>query len=749
MLKRQSERSGRRFKIGMRGCLRSIVRARVCSHSAERWGWSTAPVEGNHEFKIMNYRKVLRAVAWAMLAAAFIIHNSSFACAQTKTTVTDTIHGPDGSLPSGQIAISSKSTFTASDGTVVFAGTVATATVSNGSFSVALVPNSGSTPSGTSYKAIYKLSGVPYREETWVVPASATPVDLAAVRSASLSGLSAMVSPSQMPALSGDVNSSAGSTSASVVGLHWGSSGYTLSGAPSDGQCLTVSGFTITGGPCGSGSGQPQGSSGQVQINSGGSFAGASDLTYDTASGATKLIARDKGGQIFNVKAYGAKGDGTTDDTAAVQDAITAAAAAGGGVIYFPAGTYLLGTALSIPYVAGTPPLQKPLRFTGALMDTNGASWGHDLNGGSILNLTETSDTLGKFDSRGAGYLEIDHLSLTDTGSDSIPFIFVTNTTLHAHDLNFTSSQMQTSNVQDAIVLGGTNIADVGTANSDAPFAGYGTVIRDNFFNRVRHAVIGYSYANGVQIVDNTIGNGSGSSDVGDAPIRFVGYGTGSQAETGGYIAGNLIEETFYYYGIRLLYSNNFNIIGNNAYDGGAHTTADIYLDTQSTTNTISCGQTAVGVCVDPSSPGLSGDNVNVLSVVGGQVGNGFKLDSAQVPVNQCLWIGGMSGECVYGNGSNVYFRYQYDNSTDMTLSSLGWLGILNTQPYVPLDVNGAMRTRPVAFSSAGGCNSNTEGALEAFSDSTTATWGATIAGGGSNHVLGYCNGTNWTVAAK
>lgn len=41
------------------------------------------------------------------------------------------------------------------------------------------------------------------------------------------------------------------------------------------------------------------------------------------------------------------------------------------------------------------------------------------------------------------------------------------------------------------------------------------------------------------------------------------------------------------------------------------------------------------------------------------------------------------------------------------------------------------------------------EGMMVAFTDSTTATWGATITGTGSNHVLGYYNGTNWTVAAK
>jgi hypothetical protein len=44
---------------------------------------------------------------------------------------------------------------------------------------------------------------------------------------------------------------------------------------------------------------------------------------------------------MFNVTDYGATGNGTTDDTAAIQSAITAAAA-GGGMVYFPAGTYLV-----------------------------------------------------------------------------------------------------------------------------------------------------------------------------------------------------------------------------------------------------------------------------------------------------------------------------------------------------------------------------------------------------------------------
>jgi hypothetical protein len=57
-------------------------------------------------------------------------------------------------------------------------------------------------------------------------------------------------------------------------------------------------------------------------------------------------IVYDKGGAAYNVKAYGAKGDGSTDDRAAIQAAINAAASSG-GVVYFPAGTYYLSSGLS------------------------------------------------------------------------------------------------------------------------------------------------------------------------------------------------------------------------------------------------------------------------------------------------------------------------------------------------------------------------------------------------------------------
>ena len=60
-----------------------------------------------------------------------------------------------------------------------------------------------------------------------------------------------------------------------------------------------------------------------------------------------------------------------------------------------------------------------------------------------------------------------------------------------------------------------------------------------------------------------------------------------------------------------------------------------------------------------------------------------------------------------------------------------------------------AGRSNPVAFSTLPAAAASLEGLRYPVNDSTTAVWGATITGGGANHVLAYCNGTAWTVAAK
>lgn len=53
-------------------------------------------------------------------------------------------------------------------------------------------------------------------------------------------------------------------------------------------------------------------------------------------------VSRTKEEPVFNVKAYGAVGDGATIDQPAIQTAVDAAEAAGGGTVFVPPGTYLV-----------------------------------------------------------------------------------------------------------------------------------------------------------------------------------------------------------------------------------------------------------------------------------------------------------------------------------------------------------------------------------------------------------------------
>ena len=82
---------------------------------------------------------------------------------------------------------------------------------------------------------------------------------------------------------------------------------------------------------------------------------------------------------VFNVKNYGATGDGSTDDTSFISAAITAAAVSG-GVVFFPPGTYRITSALTLPHdvslVGGSPETTAILmdHLTQKMIVTSGTS---------------------------------------------------------------------------------------------------------------------------------------------------------------------------------------------------------------------------------------------------------------------------------------------------------------------------------------------------------------------------------------
>ncbi len=71
---------------------------------------------------------------------------------------------------------------------------------------------------------------------------------------------------------------------------------------------------------------------------------------------------------VYNVRGYGAKGDGATDDAEAIDSAFDAAE--DGSIVYFPAGTYVLSTATTLEYAKSLSVLFAP----GAVIDATGST---------------------------------------------------------------------------------------------------------------------------------------------------------------------------------------------------------------------------------------------------------------------------------------------------------------------------------------------------------------------------------------
>ena len=116
-----------------------------------------------------------------LLAVTPMLLAPSSLFAQQTTTVADTLYDPTGKPLAGTLVITNQTTFASADGFQIPAGNQITVSVTNGAFSVQLVPNIGAAPSGTSYRVSYYVGGM-HTTETWVVPQTPNPANLSSVR---------------------------------------------------------------------------------------------------------------------------------------------------------------------------------------------------------------------------------------------------------------------------------------------------------------------------------------------------------------------------------------------------------------------------------------------------------------------------------------------------------------------------------------------------------------------------------------
>jgi hypothetical protein len=93
-------------------------------------------------------------------------------------------------------------------------------------------------------------------------------------------------------------------------------------------------------------------------------------------------------------------------------------------------------------------------------------------------------------------------------------------------------------------------------------------------------------------------------------------------------------------------------------------------------------------------------------------------------------------------------FNIQEDTGALNIIDAVGPVNVLNLSAAAGAQA-AKFTVSANTFASLAACAGPLEGQIAAVTNSTTATWGATITGGGANHVLAYCDGSAWTVFAK
>ena len=125
--------------------------------------------------------------------------------------------------------------------------------------------------------------------------------------------------------------------------------------------------------------------------------------------------------------------------------------------------------------------------------------------------------------------------------------------------------------------------------------------------------------------------------------------------------------------------------------------------------------------------------------------------------------VAGRAGVCYFADVANNSGHVANSFSQSMQFDSVNSSGTdiftnIRANPHNSLEVSsgnspgasfGTIRQVPTVFANLAVCGSTVEGTTATVTDSNVNTWGSTVEGGGSNHVLAYCDGAHWTVTAK
>lgn len=510
---------------------------------------------------------------------------------------------------------------------------------------------------------------------------------------------------------------------------------------------------------------------------------------------------------------YGATCDGVTDDTTKIQAALSACTMYGGGTVLIPAGkkcafnSQLTFAPSGVPINncalsggtigsnqrpgSGTAAPRPQLVYTGT---TSPAIKMDGAGGDSIENLTISatnasfSGTLIEGCSTGTcvtNDLTFKHLTLA--GSGATPGVLLSlNSTIDSRveDVIFENAAVD--------IRGAAGASNFSVANTiiNCSFSAQPTVafvqnpggnwafISDDFELGTGAPVIQFVNSfvgvQGLTFINNFVDDATGTATYTDFtfPAQAAGNPNGSLVFMGNVISNSSTNQSTFNFGNN---TTGIVILGNELQTTvatlitvGTGVTIDVGPNNYGgTVNTFLSGTPAAGSRVIDN----TGKNLVPITMADGSVSapsysfgshatTGLFLSSASAApqVAAAGSAGPMfrAGALDLGSGMILGFHAgtNPDNSATDTSISRDSAGVFDFGNGSAGDKSGTVKAKIFqstvgAFSTLVACASGTEGQMAAVNDSTTNTWGATITGGGANHVLAYCDGTNWTVAAK
>jgi hypothetical protein len=421
----------------------------------------------------------------------------------------------------------------------------------------------------------------------------------------------------------------------------------------------------------------------------------------------------DRLAEIKNVKDFGAVGNGSTDDTSAIQAAINAAAAKGGSV-YFPSGVYKVSSTLT---VSGKNPMIRLF----------GESSQDFLTGSSILGnvngyLFAASQPGGTLPASNFGCAIIEKMNWSNSAPQGMGLFVPAQMYGVVRHCNIQASKV-------GISIVGPPGTGVGNAASGPPVAGIGCIEHCTITGNASAGSIGVYISTGNLTACSIIGWDTACAAILAAPNIFATrfevnntaillgldplYGTGSQQVSGGQIIGLEMETNNT--GIYAYAADSMLIAGNAVTANG---------------NTPGFSTSFAGQCLYA----FRARYISNMMICGNGFNGSYAIACVSIEADPFNVL--FSGNAVGSRGSGVSWS---------VVSPSNPVAGITVFPLANANVPASAVTRTFAQLPQSGTGA-VEGMEYSITDSPTPAGAVITSGGGTNHVKVRWNGSSWRI---